>query len=186
MRTLLFVALLLVIRHSLLAEQLTFSLNTNAIHLRKDEKDEKVPKIHELYVDVGASNAADVAKLGLRVGIPGVYADGAEEFGNGRIVGRALDNRVGGFIIAQVLARLAKQADMSVFHFNRLFKRATGLPPSQYHIRLRLDTARRLLRETDRSVIEVANEVGYSNPSHFAQLFRKDPGLSPSDYRRER
>ena len=84
------------------------------------------------------------------------------------------------------LARLAKQADMSVFHFNRLFKRATGLPPSQYHIRLRLDTARRLLRETDRSVIEVANAVGYSNPSHFAQLFRKDTGITPSDYRRER
>ena len=70
--------------------------------------------------------------------------------------------------------------------FNRLFKRATGLPPSQYHIRLRLDTARRLLRETDRSVIEVANAVGYSNPSHFAQLFRKDTGITPSDYRRER
>lgn len=84
------------------------------------------------------------------------------------------------------LARLAKQAEMSEFHFNRLFKRATGLPPSQYLIRLRLDAARRLLRETDRSVIEVANEVGYTNPSHFSQLFRKDTGLSPSDYRRER
>ena len=48
------------------------------------------------------------------------------------------------------------------------------------------DAARRLLRETDRSVITVANDVGYSNPSHFARLFRKDTGLSPSDYRRQR
>lgn len=84
------------------------------------------------------------------------------------------------------LARLAEQADMSEFHFNRLFKRATGIPPSQYQIRLRVDAARRLLRETKKSVIMIANDVGYSNPSHFAQLFRKEAGLSPTDYRRQR
>lgn len=84
------------------------------------------------------------------------------------------------------LGRLAAQAGMSEFHFNRLFKRATGVPPSQYQIKLRIDTARRLLRETKRSVIAIANEVGYSNPSHFAQLFRKETGLAPTDYRRQR
>jgi predicted RNA-binding protein with PUA-like domain len=46
-------------------------------------------------------------------------------------------------------------------------------------------TARRLLRETTKSVITIANEIGYSNPSHFAQLFRKETGLSPTDYRRQ-
>ena len=51
---------------------------------------------------------------------------------------------------------------------------------------LRIDAARRLLRETKNSVITIANEVGYSNPSHFAQLFRKETGLAPTDYRRER
>jgi AraC family transcriptional regulator len=75
---------------------------------------------------------------------------------------------------------------MSEFHFNRLFKRATGVPPSQYQIKLRMDAARRLLRETKKSVITIAIEVGYSNPSHFARLFRKENGLSPSDYRRQR
>jgi AraC family transcriptional regulator len=84
------------------------------------------------------------------------------------------------------LARLAEQAGMSEFHFNRLFKRATGVPPSQYQIKLRMDAARRLLRETKKSVIAIANDVGYSNPSHFAQLFRKETGLSPTDYRRQR
>jgi len=49
------------------------------------------------------------------------------------------------------LGRLAEQADMSEFHFNRLFKRATGVPPSQYQIKLRMDAARRLLRETKRA-----------------------------------
>ena len=84
------------------------------------------------------------------------------------------------------LPRLAAQAGLSEFHFNRLFKRATGVPPSQYQIKLRLDAARRLLRETKKSVITIANDVGYSNPSHFAQLFRKETGLSPTDYRRQR
>lgn len=84
------------------------------------------------------------------------------------------------------LGALAAMAGISAFHFNRLFKRATGLPPSQYQIKLRIDAARRLLRETDTSVVDVANMVGYSNPSHFAQLFRKHAGMSPSDYRRQR
>jgi AraC family transcriptional regulator len=84
------------------------------------------------------------------------------------------------------LARVAEQANMSEFHFNRLFKRATGVPPSQYQIRLRLDVGRRLLRETKKSVMMIANEIGYSNPSHFAQLFRKETGLSPTTYRRQR
>ena len=74
---------------------------------------------------------------------------------------------------------------LSEFHFNRLFKRGTGIQPSQYLIRLRIDAARRLLRETTRSVIEIGNEVGYTNPSHFARIFRKETGLTPSDYRRQ-
>lgn len=84
------------------------------------------------------------------------------------------------------LARLAEQVGMSEFHFNRLFKRATGVPPSQYQIRLRMDAARRLLRETNFSVIHVGNEIGYSNPSHFARVFRKETGLTPSEYRKEK
>ncbi len=84
-------------------------IGNTAIHLRKDSlNDEKAPKIHELYVDVGVSSDTEVKKLGLRVGHPAVYADAAEEFGEGRVVGRALDNRLGGFILTQVLARLSK------------------------------------------------------------------------------
>ncbi|HEY0386714.1 MAG TPA: helix-turn-helix domain-containing protein [Pyrinomonadaceae bacterium] len=84
------------------------------------------------------------------------------------------------------LERLAEQAGLSRFHFQRLFKSATSVSPSRYHINLRLNEARRLLRETKMSVVDVALEVGYTNPSHFAQLFRRETGLSPSDYRRQR
>jgi AraC family transcriptional regulator len=84
------------------------------------------------------------------------------------------------------LDRLAAQAGLSKYHFQRLFKSATGVTPSLYHINLRMEEARRLLRETKMSVIDVALEVGYANPSHFARLFRRETGLSPSDYRRQR
>ena len=84
------------------------------------------------------------------------------------------------------LDRLAAQAGLSKFHFERLFKSAMGVSPSRYHINLRMNLARRLLRETKKSVVDVALDVGYANPSHFAQLFRRETGLSPSDYRRQR
>ncbi len=84
------------------------------------------------------------------------------------------------------LDRLAARAGLSKFYFNRLFKSALGVSPSRYLIALRMDAAKRLLRETKRSVVDIGLEVGYAGPSHFAQLFRKETGLSPSDYRRQR
>jgi len=79
-----------------------------AIHIR-DRDNEKVPKVHELAIDIGASSAKQVAKAGIRVGHPAVYADGVEELGTDKLCGRALDNRIGGFIIAEVIARLSKR-----------------------------------------------------------------------------
>lgn len=82
-------------------------LGNTAIHLRRDSLgDEKAPKVHELWVDVGASSDKDVAKLGIRVGHPAIYQDGPMELAKGRIVSRAIDNRVGGFVLQQVLKRL--------------------------------------------------------------------------------
>jgi AraC family transcriptional regulator len=44
--------------------------------------------------------------------------------------------------------------------------------------------ARRLLRETDRSMIDIGLEVGYGSVSHFASAFRREMGLTPTEYRR--
>lgn len=83
-------------------------IGNTAIHLRQDARGgEKAPAVHDLWVDIGASNASDVAELGIRVGHPAVYQDGPMELANDRIVGRALDNRIGGYIIAQVMKRVA-------------------------------------------------------------------------------
>ncbi len=83
-------------------------IGNTAIHLRRDEAGhEKAPAVHDLWVDVGAASAAEVAALGLRVGHPAVYQDGPLELANKRLVGRAIDNRIGSYIIAQVMKRIA-------------------------------------------------------------------------------
>jgi putative aminopeptidase FrvX len=79
-----------------------------AIHIREDRENEKAPKVHELWIDIGATSDKEVAKAGIRVGHPAVYSDTVEEIGPHRLFGRALDNRIGGFIIAEVMARLSK------------------------------------------------------------------------------
>ena len=89
--------------------EVTGIIGNTAIHLRRDSlSDEKAPKVHELWVDVGAASAREVAEMGLRVGHFAVYADGPVELAHKRLVSRALDNRIGSYIIAQVLRRLAK------------------------------------------------------------------------------
>ncbi len=81
------------------------------------------------------------------------------------------------------LAALAQVVELSEYHFSRMFKRATGLSPSQYFIGLRMARARQLLLETPRSIIDIGLEVGYSSPSHFSQVFRREVGVTPSIYR---
>ncbi len=82
------------------------------------------------------------------------------------------------------LAELADIAEMSAFHFSRLFKKATGLSPSRYFIRQRIARAQKLLQETDLSIIRVGFAIGYSSPSHFSQVFKRETGGLPSQYRK--
>jgi len=87
-------------------------IGNTAIHLRRDQlAEEKAPLTHDLYVDVGASTAEEVEQLGVRVGHPAVYTDAVEQLGARHIIGRALDNRLGGFILSQVIAALSRRQE---------------------------------------------------------------------------
>ena len=81
-------------------------VGNTAIHIR-DTKGEKVPKVHELFVDIGADDKAGVHDRGIRVGHPMVFDVSPTDLTDSRVTARAIDNRLGGFIIAQVVRRLS-------------------------------------------------------------------------------
>ncbi len=79
---------------------------------------------------------------------------------------------------------LAEIAYISPFHFNRVFRQVTGIPPCHFLTALRLDAARRLLLTTDLSVTDVCFEVGYSSLGTFTTRFHRAFGVPPRDFRR--
>ncbi|MDP2715329.1 AraC family transcriptional regulator [Rheinheimera sp.] len=81
------------------------------------------------------------------------------------------------------LSALAKVAELTEAHFCRAFKKSTGVSPSRYQIRLRIELAQQLLRQSNDTVIDIALQVGYQNPGHFSQLFKREVGVTPVQYR---
>src|SRR5205085_3774068 len=77
-----------------------------AIHTRHTapEKDPQ-PKVENLFLDCGARSKKEIEDLGIHVGAVVTYEEGFDELANGHYIGRAMDNRIGGFMIAEV-ARL--------------------------------------------------------------------------------
>lgn len=80
-------------------------------------------------------------------------------------------------------AWLARSARLTPQRLARLIKRLFGLTPSQFITKSRIAAASRLLRDTDRSVAEIAHACGFSDHSAFARAFRSASGMTPSEFR---
>jgi AraC family transcriptional regulator len=80
------------------------------------------------------------------------------------------------------LQEIADNAGVSVFHFARSFKRATGLPPHQYLTEMRLVEACALLRNRSLPIGQVAKAVGFTH-SHFTAVFIRRLGMTPTEFR---
>jgi AraC-like DNA-binding protein len=81
------------------------------------------------------------------------------------------------------LKDIAAQAYLSPHHFSETFKRACGMPPWEFLLRLRLDHAKQLLRDTSRSVTDIALSVGFADSSYFARVFKAEVGATPRAWR---
>ena len=81
---------------------------------------------------------------------------------------------------------LAAEAALSSVAFIDAFKRATGFTPHAYLIDVRIRRAREMLANSTISVAAVANRFRFSSPQHFATVFRRITGFSPTDCRRRR
>jgi AraC-like DNA-binding protein len=84
------------------------------------------------------------------------------------------------------LPQIARIAQLSRYHFLRLFKAAFNETPYQYLTRRRLETARTLLATTDIPITQICYEAGFEDLSAFGRLFRQFSGLSPKAFRRDR
>jgi AraC-like DNA-binding protein len=79
------------------------------------------------------------------------------------------------------LDELARQSFLSKFHLLRVFKSTTGLTPYAYQMQLRLNEARRLIFQ-DKSLTDIAFELGFADQAHFTNTFKKHAnGANPSD-----
>ena len=81
------------------------------------------------------------------------------------------------------LEGLAQKANLSKFHFCRVFKKYTGMNPMKYVNSLRISRAKELLAGNKNSVSLVANEVGFRDLSNFIRQFKKNTGVTPTAYR---
>lgn len=79
----------------------------------------------------------------------------------------------------------ARDHGMSVSWFIRNFKDYTGSTPAQYLLSLRIANAQSLLESTSYNVSEISDIVGYENPLYFSRLFKKQCGVSPTEFRKQ-
>ncbi len=79
-----------------------------AIHIMDKDDREKVSKVEDLWIDVGAASR-DEARRRLRIGDPGVLAAGVIEFPNGRLVSRSIDNRIGAYVVLEAVRLLSSE-----------------------------------------------------------------------------
>jgi AraC family transcriptional regulator len=113
--------------------------------------------------------------------VPVAYRGGLPRHRLKRIIDYIDENLSGNLTLAQ----LAAVVGMSPHYFAELFRQSTGRPPHQYVLRRRIDLAKERLRDPRLSVIEAGLDAGFQNPSHFARVFRKCVGISPSGFRSE-
>ncbi|SHF91317.1 AraC family transcriptional regulator [Streptoalloteichus hindustanus] len=81
------------------------------------------------------------------------------------------------------LADIADVAHLSVYHLVRVFREATGAPPHRFLTRLRIEEAKRLLRDTDLAIAQIAPRCGFASPGALSAAFVRHTGVRPSAYR---
>jgi len=100
-------------------------------------------------------------------------------------------NRVLDFVDANIaldlcVPRLATVACMSPYHFCRSFKQSTGTTPHRYVVHRRIEQAKRLLGDGAGSLLDIAQQIGFTDQSQFTRIFHKMVGITPAEYRKLR
>jgi AraC family transcriptional regulator len=135
--------------------------------------------------DLYAEAAAEFLAVHLHTRYGGMPAVPAPRYDDAR-VRKAIELMRDNLHSPLTLSDIAGEVWLSVYHFLRVFKAATGQTPRRYLTSLRVDAARRHLAHSDVSVSDVAHLCGFSSPAHLSSAFARETGMSPSAYRRSR
>lgn len=82
------------------------------------------------------------------------------------------------------LDQIASAANLSPFHFHRLFKNAFGMTPHDFIVERRVERSKRLLASSSTPMAEIAWAVGFESPAAFSKFFSRWQGVSPSAFRK--
>ncbi len=104
-----------------------------------------------------------------------------EEYELGQRIKKYIDDN---FLNNLSIASLSEELGISQYYLMHTFKEKTGYSPMQYIIKRKIGEAQNLLINTDHSVSEIANILGYDNPNYFNMLFTKTIGMPPGKYRK--
>lgn len=83
------------------------------------------------------------------------------------------------------IEEMSQNVELSIPHFQKLFRAETGIAPIAYLRDLRLEKARELLETKFYRLKQIGFEVGMSNDSHFTRDFKKKYGVTPTEYRKQ-
>ena len=123
-----------------------------------------------------------VTRYAVRRYTPATYRGGLPGYRLGRVLEYIDDNLADDLSLSE----LAAVAGMSPHYFAELFRTSTGHPPHRYVLLQRIERAKQVLSDARCSVLEVGFDIGFQNSSHFARVFRKFVGMSPSQFRNQR
>lgn len=150
-------------------------VGTKSHHITSPDEKYKVPNVHDMFIDLGLTSRAEVEAAGIQVGDPITYHPNFHRFGDGMICSKALDNRVGVFVILQVLEALSKQRPPStiVFSFTVL---------EEFSIRGSLPTVTATKPDAIISLdITIAVDTPIDKPLHPVAM-RKGPAIKMMDF----
>lgn len=105
---------------------------------------------------------------------------------NSRMINQACNYIINNCHRNLTLEEVAQTVHLSAFYFSRVFKQEKGCNFVEFLTKVRVERAKKLLTNTDLSVVRIALESGYQDASYFCRVFRQEAGLTPNQYRNQK
>lgn len=117
------------------------------------------------------------------------FKDAAQSMNTGKkdhthhLIKKALEYIQNNFNRDISLNEISEELNISSYYFSKLFKDETGEGFVEYMTKRRVDRAKEMLKDPQKSIKEIGSECGYSDPNYFSRIFKKATGMTPTEYK---